>query len=353
MPTSTRLARPVALRPGDRVAVATTSWAGAHEVPHRFDVGVAQLAAAFDLEVVELPHTRADQATLTPAARAADLHAAFADASIAGIVSTIGGDDSIRMLPHLDLDLVAANPKVLLGYSDTTITQMACLRAGLVTFYGPSILSGFAENGGLHDYLREGVRAALFDPGPTAWRPNPDGWTAQLLDWDDPTTQEQVRDLRPSTGWRWLRGGEGDTGRLLPACIEVLDMLRGTPWWPDLDGTLLAIETSEEAMPPGALARMLRPLGVTGELASLAGLLLGRPGGMEIDGVLSRPADEAYDEAVVAVMDEFAPHVPIVTGLDFGHTDPMWTLPIGVEATLRASRDAIDIASGVTAPTAG
>jgi hypothetical protein len=74
-----------------------------------------------------MSHTLADAATLAadPAARADDLHRAFADPDIAGVVSTIGGDDSIRLLRHLDLDLLAANPKVFLGYSDSAILQMA------------------------------------------------------------------------------------------------------------------------------------------------------------------------------------------------------------------------------------
>ncbi len=321
------------------MAVATLSWAGAHEVPHRFDVGVAQLEEAFGVEVVELPHTRARQEELTPRARAADLHTAFADPSIRAVISTIGGDDSIRMLPHLDHDLLADHPTIVLGYSDTTVTHLACLRAGLVSFSGPAILSGFAENGGLHDYLRDGVDQVLFHTDPVVWSPNADGWTTQLLDWDDPAAASVVRDLRPTTGWRWHGLDHEVTGHLVPACLEVVTPLHGTPWWPDLDGALLAIETSEEAPPPDVVARMLRPLGITDELASLAGLLVGRPGGMEVGGVLDRADDDAYDRALLDVMAEFAPGVPVVTGLDFGHTDPQWTLPVGVEATLRPPGD--------------
>lgn len=341
------LIRPSRLRPGDRVAIATLSWAGAHEVPHRFDVGVAQLATTFDLEVVELEHTRARQEELSPQARAADLHAAFVDPDIRAVVSTIGGDDSIRMLPHVDHDVLAANPTILVGFSDTTVAQLACLRAGLVSFCGPSVLAGFAENGGMFDYARRGVREVLFEPGPTMWRPNPDGWTTELLDWDDPTVAPTRRRLQPTRGWKWLRGDTPVTGRILPFCVEVLDWFRGTPWWPDLDGALLAIETSEEAISPDALVRMLRPLGISGELAGLAGLLFGRPGGMEVDGVLDRPDDEAYDAVLLSLLDEFAPHVPLVTGLDFGHTEPTWTLPIGVEATLHPGRGVIEVAAGV------
>ena len=75
--------------------------------------------------------------------------AAFADEAINGIISTIGGEDSIRTLPYLDLDLIQKNPKVFMGFSDTTISHAACFKAGIVSFYGPSFMAGFAENGGM------------------------------------------------------------------------------------------------------------------------------------------------------------------------------------------------------------
>ena len=80
---------------------------------------------------------------------AADLMEAFADPSIAGIITSIGGDDSIRLIPHLDLAVIAANPKVFLGFSDTTTLHFACLAAGVTSFYGPAVMAGFGENAGM------------------------------------------------------------------------------------------------------------------------------------------------------------------------------------------------------------
>lgn len=232
------LTRPRRLRAGDRVAAVSLSWGGPGTFPHRYEAGKRQLEATFGIEVVEMPHTLADPAAVAadPAARADDLHRAFADPDIAGVVSTIGGDDSIRLLPHLDLGLLAANPKVFLGYSDSTITQMALLRAGIVSFYGPTIMAGFGENAGLHDYLVEGVRRTLFEPvAPLVWPENRNGWTVEQLDWSDPADQQRARELRPTTGWRW-HGGAAREGRSVVGCLEVLDFLRGTAWWPSLAG---------------------------------------------------------------------------------------------------------------------
>jgi muramoyltetrapeptide carboxypeptidase LdcA involved in peptidoglycan recycling len=331
------LRRPRRLTSGDRIAAVSPSWGGPGAFPARYAAGVRQLEAAFGVEVVAMPNALRDPDWLAtnPAARADDLMTAFADPGIAGIVSTIGGEDGIRILRHLDLSVIAANPKVMLGYSDTTTVHMACLRAGVVGFSGPAIMSGFGESGGLHPYLVDGVRRMLFEPAaPIPWPENTDGWTVEHVDWADPSTQERPRRLRPSSGWRWL-GGHDAAGPIVPACLEVLDWLRGTPWWPDLDGAFLAVETSEEQPPPEAVARFLRSLAASGELSRLAGILLARPGGSALD-----PADHgAYDEAVVAVVrgEEGLDEMPIVTGLDFGHTDPMWTLPIGMPVRVEPS----------------
>src|SRR5262245_65231406 len=104
---------------------------------------------------------------------------AFADTSIRAVVSTIGGDDSIRILPFLDLGVLRTHPKIFMGYSDTTVTHFACLAAGLTSFYGPAFMAGFAENGGMHRYLVDSVRRTLFSSAPVcAVAPNTGGRAA-------------------------------------------------------------------------------------------------------------------------------------------------------------------------------
>ena len=110
--------------------------------------------------------------------------------------------------------------------------------------------------------------------------------------------------------------------------MEVLDWLRGTEWFPDLDGAVLAIETSEEAPPPVAVARFLRSLAAAGHVDRLAAIVFGRPGGA----ALAPEEHLAYDEAILGVVrtELELDTLPVVTGVDFGHTDPAWTIPIGV-----------------------
>jgi muramoyltetrapeptide carboxypeptidase LdcA involved in peptidoglycan recycling len=329
--------KPPRLHPGDRVAAISLSWGGPGTIPHRYEAGKAQLEAEFGLEVVETPHALRDADWLqrNPQARAQDLMEAFADPAIQGIISTIGGDDSIRLLPHIDLEVIRAHPKVFMGYSDTTVTHMACFTAGLVSFYGPAIMAGFGENAGMFPYMINAVRRTLFSADPIGTvEPNHAGWTVEHLDWADPANQSRRRKLEPSTGWRFLQGGGTWRGHLVGGCIEVLDWLRGTAVWPEpasWQDAILFLETSEEGPPPTDVARYLRALAAMGVLQRLNGLLFGRPGGQV-------PPEQfaEYDAALLQVVaeEEGLTELPIVTRMDFGHTDPMMVIPYGVEAEI-------------------
>lgn len=114
--------KPVCLHRGDRVAAISLSWGGAGAFPHRYEVGKRQLEERFGLEVVETRHALRDPDWLAknPRARADDLMEAFADPSIRGIISIIGGDDSIRLLPFIDDELIRSNPKIFLGWMRPT-----------------------------------------------------------------------------------------------------------------------------------------------------------------------------------------------------------------------------------------
>ena len=329
--------KPPKLRPGDKIAAISLSWGGPGAFPLRYAAGKKQLEDEFGLQVVETRHALRDEDWLkrNPQARADDQMEAFADPSIRAVISTIGGDDSIRILPYLDLDVLRAHPKVFMGYSDTTITHLALYRAGLVSFYGPAIMSGFAENGGLHAYLVEAVRRTLFSAIPPGEiRPNREGWTVEHLDWGEPANQSRRRTLNPAEGWKFLQGNGVRRGRLLGGCIEVFDWLRGTSWWlaPEAwQDAILFLETSEDAPPPDEVERILRVYASLGILKKLSGLLFGRPGGQ----VPVERFDE-YEQAILQVVceEEGLDQLPVVTRMDFGHTDPMGVLPYGVLAEI-------------------
>ena len=333
--------KPQKLHPGDKVATVSLSWGGPGTVPHRYEAGKQQLQDEFGLVVVEMPHTLSEAGWLhrNPQARADDLMAAFSDPSIKGIISTIGGDDSIRLLPFLDLDVIRSNPKMFMGFSDTTISHLACYKAGLVTFYGPSIMAGFAENGGMFAYMVESVRKTVFSSEPVGnIPPNMHGWTVENLDWADPANQTRPRKLKASTGWRFLQGQGIHQGHLLGGCFEVLDWLRGTEFWPEIGAwqdAILFLDTSEDAPTPDMVKYGLRTYAALGILPRLAGILFARPGGP-----VPPEKFEEYDKVLIQVVAEEAglTELPMISGMDFGHTDPMFLLPYGLQAEIDCDR---------------
>jgi muramoyltetrapeptide carboxypeptidase LdcA involved in peptidoglycan recycling len=294
--------------------------------------GLATLRDVFRLEVVQYPSTRftPEEAWRNPEARAADLNDAFSDPSIAGIVTVIGGDDSVRILPHLDLEAAIAHPKILLGYSDTATQLLTYAAAGLITFNGPAVMAGLAQLRHLPG-LEQHIRSILFEPTQT-FDYRPYGYrVGDAPDWadqDGDQTGEAVRD----EGWRWLQGSEPSTGNLTGGCIEVLDMMVGTPSWPAaeyFDGKILFLETSEDVPPPSQVGYWLRNYGAQGILGRINGLVFGRPRGYTPDQTAQ------LDEIIVQRLDEWgATGIPVLAGADFGHTDPQWILPHNVLAEL-------------------
>lgn len=347
-PWRRRLTKPRVLSAGDRVAIVTPSWGGPACFPHRFNAGMWVLAEEFGLDAVVMPNAckPADWLDRNPEARADDVMQAFADPSISAVIASIGGDDAVRLIPWLDPRVIAENPKAFIGYSDATVLHFACLKAGVTSFYGPTVMAGFAENGGMHELTKAALRRILFStsaPGPLPR--NTEGWTDERLDWADPVNQTRKRRLNAPVPPRLWQGSGRVRGPLIGGCAEVLEMIKGTELWPPLhrwDGVILFYETSEEAPPPSLVARWLRNYGAQGILARIAGLIFGRPGG----GVAPTRHDE-YGAAIARVLEEYdAGHLPLITGLDFGHTDPMTVLPFGIEAEVDCDAVSVSLVEG-------
>ena len=329
------LARPRPLAPGSRVALVSPSWGGPGSFPHRYEMGVGELRERFGLEIVEMPHVRADAEWVWrhPEARADDLNAAFADASIDAVFTTIGGDDSVRVLPHLDAGVLAANPKAFLGFSDTTTLHVFALINGVQTFYGPSVMAGIAENGGTLPFTEHWFRRAVMSGEPIGDLPVAEEWTEEHVEWAEIERAGDRRSMQPNPGWRWLGGDRRAEGHLVGGCLDVLEFLKQTPWWPSMDiwdGAIFYWETSEEAPPPSLVKYWLRNYGMQGILDRLAGMLVGRPRSYTAE----QRAELATVIADVVAVEFGRPDLPIVLDLDFGHTDPQLTIPNGATAVI-------------------
>ncbi len=326
---------PSRLRPGDVVAVLSPSWGGPHAFPHVYERGLRNLRDLLGVQIREYPTTRLspDELDANPRRRAEDLSSAFADPEVRAIVASIGGDDSVRVLPHLDLSAILARPKILMGYSDATTLTTWLAQHGLVTFNGPSVLAGFAQMHRLPEEYGDHVRAMLAAPRQeTIYRPYR-LWCDHYADWTDPRYDGETSALRANAGPRWLQGEGVRRGRLFGGCIEVLEFLKATPFWPGpefWEGRILFFETSEDKPTVSQVKSMLRNYGSMGALERVTGVLFGRARGY------SDEEKTALETMVVKVVrDEFGrADLPIVANLDFGHTDPQWVLPLNAMAEL-------------------
>lgn len=332
-----QLVRPSRLQPGDTVATVSLSagLAGTPQLRWRYEQGKRRLQEVFGLRVVEMPHTLApqDHVAAHPEARAADLMQAFADPQIKAVFSCIGGSDSIRLMPYIDYDVIAANPKIFCGYSDTTVNHLMCYKAGLASFYGPAVLTDFAENVAMSRYTVRAVRQSLFETAPVGNVPVAGAVIAPRSNWDEANKKLQ-RCYEPNAPYLLLQGRGTVRGRLIGGCFEVLSNLRGTELFPpaeDFDGAILFLETSEVHAPVWMIEDGLRALGAMGILQRLSGILWGRPQG----GVLF----EEYAAAIPAVLAEFGcTELPVLYNASFGHNEPKMILPYGALAEIDSEK---------------
>ena len=229
------LKKPQMLKAGDKVATISLSWGGAGEpdLRWRYEQGIERLSNVFGLEVVSMPNSLkgSDYLYDNPQARAEDLMNAFKDPSIKGIFSNIGGSESIRLLPYIDFDIINDNPKVFIGYSDSTITHLFCHKAGISSFYGPAILMDFAENVEMHEYTVEALKKALFTGDEIGEVKPATEWTSERLEWVI-ENKDKKRKMNSNRGYELLQGSGVVQGRLIGGCIEVLEFAKGTSLWP-------------------------------------------------------------------------------------------------------------------------
>jgi muramoyltetrapeptide carboxypeptidase len=328
--------RPPRLRTGDTIGIISPSWGGAGAFPHRVERGVKYLdQLGFKVKVA--PHALNQNGFVsdTPANRAQDIHDMFADPAIKAIIASIGGDHSCHLLPLLDFGLIARHPKIFMGFSDVTVLNMAIWKkTGLTTFNGPALLTDFAEYPQMLGYTEKYFLKAVTGTEPIGnVEPSPH-WTEEFVDWDEKKDLEGPRRLLDSNGWTWLKGGQAE-GRLIGGCLESLQHLRGTEFWPDWDKAIFFFETSEEKPSPATVDGLLMDYQNMGVLGKIRGMIVGRP--------MSYSDDEKQSlrERILERTQGYS--FPIITDMDFGHTAPQFTLPLGCLARLDATTQRFEI----------
>jgi muramoyltetrapeptide carboxypeptidase len=222
------------------------------------------------------------------ASRLADLHSAFADPGVTGILTVIGGFNSNQLLAGIDYSLIAADPKVLCGFSDiTALSNAIYARTGLVGYSGPHYSSfGMKHHFG---YTEAGFVACVMKDGPIELAPSP-AWSddAWYLDQED-------RRLEAGTDWWVLQEGEA-AGTVVGGNLDLVSLLQ-QPAFGGVTGLVIGRFQRETGMTRDLLAQIV---GSKPELARL----------------------------------------PVIANVDFGHTTPSMTFPIGGTVEVRAGTGA-------------
>ena len=235
-------------------------------------------------------------------ARIRDVHAMFTRRDIKAVLCARGGYGSNYLLPLLDLELLARNPKPLIGYSDaTSLLTVIHDRTGLVTFHGPMVTKDFARADGV----------------------DPVSWGAAL--------GGQERWEIPAKGASVLVAGEAE-GILYGGCLSMLVASLGTPYEIQTEGKLLFIE--DVATKPYQIDRMLMQLKFAGKLKGAVGLVFGEM----LDCVQHAQQGYSLEEVVARIVGDL--HIPAVYGIRSGHVSrENITIPIGVRARLQAGAE--------------
>ena len=226
-----------------------------------------------------------------------DLHAAFRDPSIDGIICTRGGWGSAELLPYLDLDLIRANPKIFAGYSDLTSLQTWLVdRANLVTIYGPMVAADFARTDG-----------------------------ADMRSWQSALKDDSPWYLGPADGLRVLRTGVAQ-GTLHGGCLSIFAESLGTPFVPIARSGVLFLE--DIGTKPYQWDRMLLHLRYAGQLEHVTGIVFG-----DMQQCVGPEDQTLLEAAILHALRDFTG--PIAIGLRCGHVrGANISLPLGVQVSL-------------------
>ncbi|MBD3172992.1 hypothetical protein GF326_11025 [Candidatus Bathyarchaeota archaeon] len=311
------LVRPKRLAEGDTLLIVTpsSSMTSSDEVIQR---GVHNLKEiGFNVKIHHSCKGNYKGTAGPPKERAITLMDAFKNDDIDGIMSYWGGFNSNDILDYLDWGLIRANPKVFIGYSDITILNTVLHeKAGLINFQGPALITF------THEFLMpweiQIFKDVLMNPIDTyELKASPSYIDAPYfyLYPDEAVTE------KPNPGWHIIKEGTAQ-GPIIGGHLGTLLALAGTGYWPDLEGKLLFLEEDEEGNPK-EVRRQFRQLDQMGALDEINGLLLGRI--PEVTGIKD---DLWIGPLVEDIIEEY--EYPIVAKMDFGHTNPIATVPIGI-----------------------
>ncbi len=321
--------KPNRLKSGDKIAIVSlsTGLLGEENLIHKFYIAKERLEKEFGLEVVAMPNALKGIKYLYdhPEARAEDLMEAFKDESIKGIFCAIGGNDTIRLLPYIDYDIIKNNPKIFMGYSDSTVNHFMMRKAGLISFYGPSIMCEISDYGKMPDYVYHAIKTFLFEDATDYEVKSSPYWSKDFIPWGEENIDKVKELTKEEHGYEVIQGKGSVTGELIGGCIDVFPMICATEIWPKEDewnDKILLLETSDEHIEPNTLLCYLRNLGAQHIFDKVKGIIVGKPHMEEYY--------EEYKEIYQKVLKEYhQENLPVLYNINIGHAFFTGILPLG------------------------
>ncbi|MBI4144133.1 LD-carboxypeptidase [Candidatus Woesearchaeota archaeon] len=249
--------------------------------------------------------------------RVEDIHESFADSKVRMVISAIGGFNSHQLLPYLDFALIRKNPKIFCGYSDITALENGIYaRTGLVTYSSPAFSTFGMQKG--FDYTMTYFMKCLFSDALIKIIPG--------LEWSDDSwyKDQENRVFVRNSGMYVIQEGEAE-GTIIGGNMGTLRLLQGTPYMPSLRDSILFIEDDEEDKSQH-IDRSITGLSQHPEFRQVKAIVIGR----------FQKASEMTKEKLTKIIksNPALKHIPVIADVDFGHTSPMITFPVGGRAKL-------------------
>lgn len=326
--------KPERLKSGDKVAIVSLSsgMLGDEKYIHKYELGKERLEEKFGLEVITMPNALKGIEYIyeNPEKRAEDLMQAFQDKSIKAIICAIGGEDTIRILPYVDYEIIKNNPKIFMGFSDTTANHFMMYKAGLVSYYGPALICDFGEYMDMYEYTENAIRELLFKAKENYEIKKCDYWTNEHINWSIENINKGKVKIKDEKGYEVVQGTGKVRGKLLGGCLDAFPIYVGTKVWPELEewkDKIIFLETSEDKPDTSLITFYLRNLGAQGILNVAKGIIVGKP--------QNEKYYEEYKEVYRKVLKEFdREDMPVLYNVNFGHSSPIGIIPYGIECEL-------------------
>ena len=327
------LMRAPALRPGDGIGYFSPSSPATHFAPKRTERARAFLASkGFELVAGSLTGQADHYRSGSIQARVDELNTLIRNPDVRCIMSTIGGSNSNALLPYLDYDALRADPKIIIGFSDATAILLGIHQmTGLVTFYGPALVTSFGEFPPQVDFTFDAFSAMLMtEHADTHVYRLPEQWTDEMIPWEE---QDRPKTTQPNTV-EFL--GEGTvSGRLIGGNLNTMWSIWGSPYMPTIrEGDVLLIEDSLKTI--ATVERLFAFLKLNGIFERVSAVILGKHEKFDDSDTGRTPIDVLRE-----VLN--GQQIPIVNGFDCCHTHPMVTVPIGVRVTVDFDREQVEV----------